>query len=76
MILVSTQEIAQRLGVKHQTVHTWRARGILPEPDFDLGVGPVWLWETIREWAVSTGRLRPGQHRHTTTPAADQQDSP
>ena len=56
-VLVSTQEIALRLGVKHKTVYTWRARGVLPEPDFDLGVGPVWLWETIEAWARETGRL-------------------
>lgn len=55
--LVSSAEIAQHLRVKKETVHAWRYRGILPAPDFDLAVGPVWLWSTIEEWAKETGRL-------------------
>lgn len=54
--LKSTHEVARTLRVKPQTVHTWRARGILPEPDFSLRVGPVWLCETIERWAIETGR--------------------
>ena len=57
--LVSAQEIADQLGVKKATVHMWRARGILPEADYDLAVGPIWTWDTIWNWAVKTGRLHP-----------------
>lgn len=55
--IVSAQEIADRLGVKKATVHMWRSRGILPEPTFDLAVGPVWFWATIEDWAIETERL-------------------
>lgn len=55
--LVGAQEIAARLGVAVGTVHQWRHRGILPPADFRLGMGDVWKWATIAEWAEQTGRL-------------------
>jgi hypothetical protein len=54
--LVDITAIAERLNVPKDTVNKWRFRNLLPEPDYDLAVGPVWEWETIREWAVRTGR--------------------
>lgn len=55
--LVDITAIAGRLGVPKDTVNKWRYRGLLPAPDFDLSVGPIWEWETIESWAQSTGRL-------------------
>lgn len=55
--LVSITEIADRLGVQKNTVDQWRWRKLFPAADFDLGVGPIWRWETVRSWAESTGRL-------------------
>lgn len=55
--IVSSHEIADRLGVKPQTVHMWQWRGLLPAPDWSLRIGPVWRWERIEEWAEATGRL-------------------
>lgn len=55
--LTDLTTIAERLGVPKDTVNKWRHRQLLPEPDYDLSVGPVWEWETIREWAEKTGRL-------------------
>lgn len=58
MILVGPVEIASRLGVATSTVHQWRQRDLLPEPEWTLSRVPVWRWETIRKWADETGRLR------------------
>lgn len=55
--LVDISIIAKQLGVPKDTVNKWRWRGVLPEPDFDLDVGPIWYWETVREWAERTNRL-------------------
>jgi hypothetical protein len=54
--LVGLTEIAERLGNPVDTVKKWRHRGLLPEPDWQLAAGPVWEWETIRIWALETGR--------------------
>jgi DNA-binding transcriptional MerR regulator len=51
-------EIAHHIGVKPQTVHSYRRHGLLPEPDVLDDTGhPRWYPETIREWS----RHRPGQ---------------
>lgn len=54
--LVSPVEIADRLGVPVGTVHQWRHRGVLPEPEWVLSRIPIWRWATIRQWADDTGR--------------------
>lgn len=66
--VVDTAEIARRLGVERDTVHRWRQRYVrlkrgqpvtryFPDPDYDLDVGPVWLWKTVKKWGVATGRI-------------------
>lgn len=54
--LVGPHEIAGRLGVKVTTVHQWRQRDLLPEPEAVISGVPVWLWEVIEKWAKETGR--------------------
>jgi predicted DNA-binding transcriptional regulator AlpA len=56
--LVGTREIAERLGLAHpESVHAWRRRHPdFPEPVARLGIGLVWLWAEVREWASKTGR--------------------
>ena len=56
--LVDQPLIAVRLGVTRETVQKWRTRGVLPDRDYPQLSTPIWDWETIREWAESTGRLR------------------
>lgn len=58
LTVVSATELALRLGVKTETVHMWRFRGLLPEPDWLLAVGPIWKWVTVERWAKETGRLK------------------
>jgi len=60
---VGIPEIAELIQVKRSTVDQWRARGVLPEPDFPVTVGGRRPWRagTIRRWAQNTGRLPVGR---------------
>lgn len=52
-------EIAHRLGVQERTVHTWKYRGLLPDPDYPkVNAAPAWEWATILKWAGEQGRIR------------------
>jgi hypothetical protein len=55
--LLDLAGISEYLDVPKDTVNKWRHRGLLPEPDYPLNLGPVWEWDTIRAWAEKTGRL-------------------
>jgi predicted DNA-binding transcriptional regulator AlpA len=55
---VGAAEIAERLGVKPQTVHTWRQREVMPEPRWQVSGQPAWDWSEVEEWARRTGRLQ------------------
>lgn len=47
-----TAEIADLLGVKQMTVHSWRRRHAdFPAPWRTLATGPLWRLEQIAEWA-------------------------
>lgn len=59
-IPVGAAEIAARLRVKPQTVHTWRHRELMPEPRWLVSGQPAWNWSEIEAWARRTGRLREG----------------
>ncbi len=67
--LVGSGEIAERLGVRHNSrVHSWRrANESFPEPVAVLGASSrrptyVWSWADVEGWARRTGRL-PGTER-------------
>ena len=53
---VGLPEIADRLGVQHNTALMWRKRGLLPDHEYTVGGGPAWEWRTIERWARKTGR--------------------
>jgi predicted DNA-binding transcriptional regulator AlpA len=55
---VGAAEVATRLGVKPQTVHTWRHRNLMPAPRWTVSGQPAWDWAEIEAWAKRTGRLR------------------
>jgi hypothetical protein len=55
---VGAAEVATRLRVKPQTVHTWRHRKLMPEPRWTVSGQPAWDWAEIEAWARRTGRLR------------------
>lgn len=55
--LVGPHEIADRLSVRVSTVHQWRQRDVLPEPEAVISGVPIWHWKTVEKWARKTGRL-------------------
>ncbi len=59
-IPVGAAEIAARLRVRPQTVHTWRHRKLMPQPRWTVSGQPAWDWCDIEDWARRTGRLREG----------------
>ncbi len=64
---VGAAEIAARLGVRGQTVHTWRQRKLMPPPRWTVSGQPAWDWNEIEDWARRTGRLRTSDvHRELT----------
>jgi hypothetical protein len=48
--LVGLAEISGLLGVPSATVASWRQRGLLPRPRWQLMAGPVWIAGEIRSW--------------------------
>ena len=53
-------EIGKFLNVGPRTVHAWRHRGVMPDPDYPAVNGhPAWRSDTVRSWAIATGRLDP-----------------
>ena len=54
---VGAAEVAERLRVKPQTVHTWRHRKLMPEPRWAVSGQPAWDWAEIEAWAKETGRI-------------------
>lgn len=64
--LVGRAEIAQRAGIKLQTVDTWRRRyETFPEPIGTISGTPLWLWPAVEAWIRDTPRDvgRPGSRR-------------
>ena len=56
---VGGKEVADRLGVKRETVAMWKLRGLLPPPRWTISGEDAWDWtEDIEPWAKRTGRLR------------------
>lgn len=63
-VLVGVTEIAERAGVRPDTVHAWRARhATFPAPAEDLAMGPVWWWSDVAAWLAIP--RRPGRPRIT-----------
>jgi prophage regulatory protein len=48
--VVGLAEISGMLGVPPATVASWRHRGLLPVPRWQLKAGPVWLADDVRIW--------------------------
>ena len=54
---VGAFEVAGRLGVRRETVATWKQRGLLPPPRWTVSGQDAWDWnEDILPWAIKTHR--------------------
>lgn len=52
--VVGVTEIAERAGVKANTVHKWRHRYVtFPRPFAELAQGPVWDWAKVEAWMAA-----------------------
>jgi DNA-binding transcriptional MerR regulator len=56
--LWSYKDIAAHIGVRTDTVRSYRKHGLLPPPDHVEGGRPYWYADTVRIWVMH----RPG-HR-------------
>lgn len=54
---LTAEQLAQRLGIKRASVHRYRYRGDIPEPDEYAGRTPLWATASIDTWE----KTRPGQ---------------
>jgi predicted DNA-binding transcriptional regulator AlpA len=61
--IVGAKEIAERLGIPENTVHMWRKRRLLPDPDGMVSGMAAWRWATIKNWLESRGEVS-GLRRH------------
>lgn len=53
---LTSAELAARIGIKPSSVHRYRTRGAIPEPDEVVGRTPLWKEATITTWMEA----RPG----------------
>lgn len=60
--LLSTAEVAEKLGVQRQRVHQLRSHPLFPKPAFEPASGPFWLEDAIDEFLEKWDR-KPGRPR-------------
>lgn len=67
---LTTDQLAERLGIQRSSVYRYRTRGDIPEPDEYVGRTPLWSAKSVDAWLEQ----RPGhgwrKGRRTSTPGA------
>jgi predicted DNA-binding transcriptional regulator AlpA len=53
---LTSDQLADRLGIKRASIHRYRTRGDIPEPDEYAGRTPLWAVVSIEKWEAE----RPG----------------
>ena len=53
---ITRKEIARKLGISMVTVHNWRNKKLMPEPDFKVENTVRWKTTTIDSWLESRNR--------------------
>jgi hypothetical protein len=54
--VLDADALAQRLGLRRQTVQAYISRGwyhLIPRPNRVLTVGPIWYLSAVRSWEAS-----------------------
>lgn len=54
---LTSDQLADKLGIKRGSVHRYRTRGDIPQPDEYVGRTPLWKETSIETWLAE----RPGQ---------------
>jgi hypothetical protein len=65
--LLDLTAVAELFEVNKGTVQKWRTRGILPPPDVELAMGPIWVRATVEQWGLATWPRRLVEDRVTGT---------
>lgn len=47
---LTAEQLAHRLGIQRSSVHRYRSRGDLPEPDEYVGRTPLWSTSSVDTW--------------------------
>jgi excisionase family DNA binding protein len=50
--LLTIEQLAERLGLKANTLYAWRHQGKMPDPDQRYGRLMLWRWATIERCDV------------------------
>jgi hypothetical protein len=49
-VFLTSQQVAELLGVSPKTISAYKARGQMPAPDREYGRTPLWRYSTIEKW--------------------------
>jgi predicted DNA-binding transcriptional regulator AlpA len=64
---LTSDQLAARLGIKRSSVHRYRTRGDIPEPDEYVGRTPLWAEASVDRWERPGHGWRKGQKRPPAT---------
>lgn len=65
---LTADQLAARLGIQRASVHRYRVRGDIPEPDEYVGRTPLWKTTSIDAWL--SGRPGHGWRKGKKRPSA------
>ena len=54
--MLDSRAVAEKAGVKIETIHYYHKRGMMPPADQYYGRSPVWSTTTIDEWLAARRR--------------------
>jgi hypothetical protein len=49
-LIFNSQDFADRIGVKLESIHRYRNRGAVPNPDGYFGRSPYWFADTVEQY--------------------------
>lgn len=49
-VYLTSQQVAELLGISAKTISAYKARGQMPKPDREYGRTPLWRLSTIQKW--------------------------
>lgn len=52
-VFLTVSDIAKLTGLRRSTITSYKARGLMPQPDKQYGRTPLWSEQTIHHWRHS-----------------------